>query len=423
MMKKIIALSFIASVFIYAEQDIVSAPRQFIDTQESRPRNLKRAKQSLLTVVLMVKNEEEVMAKTLEPLVLGGVDSFLIFDTGSTDRTIEVTKEFFKDHNIEGYVIAEEPFIDFATSRNHALEVAEREFPDSGFFLFLDAEWYTHNVKGLLEFCAQELDKNIPCYLMRIMNNDIDFSVPRLIRVKSHSRFTGSVHEIIATSSVAKIPNAIYFELGVSRYGFEKSQRRWKRDVALLQKEHDKNPNDPRTTFYLAQTYECLGDLENAFHYYKIRSGQEGWHEENYETFYRLGHIADRLSAVDSRYTWNMAFDYYATAHNILPHRAEPLVKIASHYWQDGAAPINTALCYLFAKRACELGYPERDLLFIDPTTYKYKRYELLSKSAWHIGDFDNGELATRNALQAKEMPHLLHNLAAYIGHRAEQAK
>lgn len=379
--------------------------------------------QDILTIVLMVKNEQNFMEATLEPFVKAGIQSFFIFDTGSTDDTILVTENFFKKHHVKHYVIEQEPFIDFATSRNHALDAAERHFPHTAFFLMLDAEWYMHNVKGLIDFCKEEINNNDPCYLVRIVNESIDFSVPRLIRASSHSRFQGSVHEIIPVHSSKKAPRDIYFELGVSRYGMEKSRKRWERDAALLLRDHQNNPNDPRTTFYLAQTYECLGEIDKALHYYKIRATQPGWHEENYETFYRLGRITEQLSEKDPQYTWPMAFEYYATAHNIMPHRAEPLVRMAYHYWPDGVGPSNAALCYLFAKRACELDYPEKDMLFIDPVVYNFKRYEILSKAAWQVSDFVNGETATRNALRVHEMPHLLNNLAAYITRRAQEQK
>lgn len=405
MFKKILALSLIIIATPYADYSYASTQ---INQQE------------LLTVVLMVKNEQDVMESTLDPFVKAGIQSFLIFDTGSTDDTILVTENFFRKNQIKNYVIEQEPFIDFATSRNHALDAAEKHFTQSVFFLMPDAEWYLHNAKGLVDFCIQELDRDIPCYLIRIANESIDFSVPRLIRAKSKARFQGVVHEIIPVSKSVRAPSDIYFELGISRYGMEKSRKRWQRDVTLLLKAHQDDPADPRSSFYLAQTYECLGDLQTAYHYYKLRSGQEGWHEENYETFYRLGRITERLSQIDSNYTWPMAFDYYATAHNLMPHRAEPLVQIAYHYWPDGVGPSNSALCYLFAKRACELAYPENDRLFIDPVAYKFKRYEILSKAAWQVGDFENGEAATRRALQVHEMPHLLNNLAAYVTRRMQ---
>lgn len=366
-------------------------------------------------VVVMVKNEETVIEKTLEPFVKEGINSFLIFDTGSTDNTIETVKLFFKKNNINQGLIFQESFIDFATSRNRALDLAEENFPDATFFLMPDAEWYLHNVKGLIEFCNQMKHDSCKCYLIRVVNYGIDFTISRLIRSKANARFAGAVHEVVITDTYKKVPADIYFELGVSKAGIEKSRNRWQRDLILLLKTYTENPSDSRNLFYLAQTYECLEDFVNAYKYYEIRSRQNGWFEENYETFYRLGRVTDILSKTDSQYTWHMAQDYYFKAHGILPHRAEPLVKIAEHYWPDSAPPENIALCYLFAKRAYELPYPEHDLLFIDPDAYHLRRYELLSKCAWHLGDFDLGEIATRKALAYKEIPYLLRNLACYL--------
>src|SRR5579871_6668212 len=69
----------------------------------------------LLVVVLMVKNEETVMRATLQPFIDAGIQSYLIFDTGSTDNTVQVTRDLFDEYEItQGYIL-QEPFIDFAT--------------------------------------------------------------------------------------------------------------------------------------------------------------------------------------------------------------------------------------------------------------------------------------------------------------------
>jgi hypothetical protein len=77
----------------------------------------------------------------------------------------------------------------------------------------------------------------------------------------------------------------------------------------------------------------------------------------------------------------------------------------------------------MYARRACEVSYPDRDFLFIDPYIYNFKRYELLGKSAWHVGDIENGEYATRKAIQFQELPYLLHNLALYVERRMQMVQ
>src|SRR5262245_29513686 len=106
----------------------------------------------LLVTVIMVKNEAGSLEATLQPMVDGGIQHFVVFDTGSTDGTQDIARAFFEKNNIPAAQahIVEEPFIDFSTSRNHALEATEQLFPEATFMLMPDAEWYMHNTAELL---------------------------------------------------------------------------------------------------------------------------------------------------------------------------------------------------------------------------------------------------------------------------------
>ncbi len=366
----------------------------------------------LLVVVIMIKNEEKVINATLDPYVKAGVDSFLVLDTGSTDNTIATVRDFFEKNKVKSGYIVQEPFVDFAISRNKALEFAEQKFPNATFFLMPDAEWYMHNVKGLLDFC--ELNKNDithAAYLIRIFNPKIDFYHVRLLRNNFNVRFVGAVHEVPNAITKIKVPREVYFELGSSKFGLEKSTKRWERDREILLKKVQQDPNDTRSLFYLAQTFECLGDLKNSHKYYEIRSTKKGWDEEDYETFYRLARVIEELSKSDKNFTWHQAYENYTTAFKMRPHRAEPLLKIAEHYWPD-----NKALCYVFARRTLDLPYPKNEFLFVDKEVYDFSRYEVISKSAWYAGDVEAGEIATRAALNSRpDIAQLYRNLATYM--------
>jgi glycosyltransferase involved in cell wall biosynthesis len=50
-----------------------------------------------LVLILMVKNEEKILRRCLEA-VEGVVDAFVITDTGSTDKTVEIAQEFLEVH-------------------------------------------------------------------------------------------------------------------------------------------------------------------------------------------------------------------------------------------------------------------------------------------------------------------------------------
>jgi hypothetical protein len=328
-----------------------------------------------LVAVLMVKNEAPVIEQTLQPFIDGGIRSYFIFDTGSTDNTQVVAKNFFKRHGITNAYVIEEPFIDFATSRNRALDLTEQYFPGALFMLMFDAEWHLHNIEGLLQFCEQERNATNKAYLIRILSS-LDFYVGRLLRCKSGARFSGVVHE--AVSAQKRVPSDIFFELRTTKYGAKKSRQRWVRDCEKLLAEHHKNPTNSRTVFYLAQTYECLGELELALYWYSMRKDLGGWDQENFVTVYRLGRLCEKLGRRTGDQHWSeQAIEYYMQAYWMRPCRIEPLVQMAIQSWDQQQFELSFFCAYI----AAVAPYPQ-DVLFIEKPLYDFTRYDLLRRAA-----------------------------------------
>lgn len=411
--------------------EIMLTPLQNIENAQipNVPENIVAAQfyDPLIVVVIMVKDEEAVIRETLEMYCkadpTGKIIGYLVYDTGLDpwSPTMQKAKELFEDYGITNYQIIQEPFVDFATSRNRSLDLCEQLFPNAGFMLQPDAEWYMHNVPELIEFCKKEFYyPDHHSFLVRIASTDLDFGTQRLIRCKSGLRFGGVVHETIMIGTRFKTPNSIYFELRPGRYGMEKTQKRWMRDKDLLMREHLKNPMDSRTAFYLAQTFDCLNDVENAYKYYELRTHLRGWDEEDFMARYRLAIVTERMKTEDGSSRWPEALDHYLKAHTMRPIRAEPLVRIAQHYLGEG----NHACAYIFALRACEMAYPEHDTLFVEKEGYDYGRHDILGQSAWYVQQYDLGEAEVRKALKVHEnYPHLLTNLSFYVNRRINLRK
>ncbi len=367
---------------------------------------MNRCESPLIAIALMIKNESAAIEATLASLLNCGIRHFFILDTGSTDNTFALVENFFKQHQLDSY-IQQEPFVDFSTSRNRTLELAEHYFSHIPFLLMPDAEWYLHNSNTLLKFCEQEKQNTTALYLLTIKMNNMEFATARLFRTSSQVRFKGVVHEAPDVIAQIKVPDPVYFTVNATTRGIEKTQRRWQQDLTLLLKAYHDNPQDPRNTFYLAQTYECLNDLENAYQFYQHREKLSGWDEENFITLLRLGCLATQVQQTNH---WATAMDYFLKAFSLRPHRIEPLLKIAEHYW-----PENIQTCYLFARYAYDMPYPQHDLLFINKTAYHYDRYEIMSRCAWYMNEFILGEKATLQALQVHpEAEHLQNNLKLY---------
>ena len=376
-----------------------------------------------LIVVIMVKDEVDVIKATLQPFVAGGVDAFFVYDTGSTDGTPTIVQQFFDENNLTHAYIIQEPFVNFAVSRNRALDLAETIFPYADFMIMLDAEWYIKNVMELVKFC--ESNKNyIPpnalggCYLIRIITDKIDFYQPRLIRCHSNVRFVGLVHEVLNQRPSANLPEDVCFLYKPTDKGLKKSVNRWKRDLDLLLQSYRDEPDNPRTVFYLAQTYQFLDDWENAAIYYYKRMQMEGWHEEKYMATYRFAVAIEHLMVDkgNSTYTWEQALHYYLKAYEMRSHRAEPLVKITQYYIENNQKEI----AFLFAQRAAQLPYPDpqQDILVVEKYVYDYLRHDLLGQCALNVQEYELGKNAILRALKAvPEQAHLQHNLGLYLQH------
>lgn len=75
-----------------------------------------------IAAVLIVRNEEKVLARCLESLA--GVDQIVVLDTGSDDKTMEIARSFEADVQAIPPIV---PF-HFAEARNKALEFARQDW-------------------------------------------------------------------------------------------------------------------------------------------------------------------------------------------------------------------------------------------------------------------------------------------------------
>ena len=116
----------------------------------------------------------------------------------------------------------------------------------------------------------------------------------------------------------------------------------------------ERNPQDARSVFFLAQTSFQLGDFAGARKWYGRRAEMGGCDEEVFYAMYRLAQSMQEL-----REPWPDVEDAYLRAWIFRPTRAEPLLPIATGYRQLQ----RYRLGYLFAQRAAEIPFPEEDLL------------------------------------------------------------
>jgi glycosyltransferase involved in cell wall biosynthesis len=217
----------------------------------------------VLSLCMIVKNEEKYLRDCLES-VKSVADEIIIVDTGSTDSTTEIAKEF--NANILYY----EWNNNFSDARNFALKNCT-----GNWILYLDAD------ERISEKSIDELRRNlgkyeklgVKCTVKSIdsyNNRDNSMKYTRLFRNLPDIAFTGRVHEQIELSLIKQYYKIVNSNIEIIHLGYnvshENKKEKARRNLELLLLDYAET-NSCYIAFQLAQTYNILEDEENAEKY------------------------------------------------------------------------------------------------------------------------------------------------------------
>ena len=204
-----------------------------------------------LSLALIVKNESRCLARCLRS-VQPIVHEIVVVDTGSTDDTLRIARDFNAHVSFFSWVN------DFSAARNHSLAQTTRDW-----ILVLDAD----------EFASEALAREIPEFIrsrqavgrLRIVS---DFRqngqtlrsqcfISRLF--PRGARFEGRIHEQL----VSPLPREnLRGELSHDGY---LEQHKSQRNIQLLEQELQRSPNDTYYLYQLALEYAGLNQHPQAF--------------------------------------------------------------------------------------------------------------------------------------------------------------
>jgi glycosyltransferase involved in cell wall biosynthesis len=355
-----------------------------------------------IALLMMLKNEELMLHISLDSCI-GHIDSIVIYDTGSTDNTIQILKDF-SDKNKIPLRLKEGEFKNFSESRNVSLDFADT-FEDIDFILLMDCNDQLQGGDKLKDFCRKELDSNNNAYLMcqHWWSGKYDkYFNSRLIKARREWRYKGSVHEYMYDASTNKGPSIFKIPDDIILYqdrttDDNKTANRFTRDKELLLIDYKKDPREPRTLFYLAQTCSCLNQPEETLYFYKLRTELEGFQEEKFHAYLRCGEYSERLNL-----SWHDSMTFYMKA---IEHtmRVEPLIKIAEHYIRTK----RWLIAFTFSDLACSLLYPEQAILFVDKRAYDYTRWHINGIIGYYCGKYSAGKYSSQKAIETGINPEM----------------
>ncbi len=301
---------------------------------------------------MIVKDEAHVIErclKSVRPLI----DSWAIADTGSTDGTQQIVRALLAD--LPGTLI-ERPWVNFAHNRNEALEAAR----DLGDYTFtIDADETLRLDEG---FRRPPLTAD--AYNLTVHYNQTKYHRKQLLRSALPWRYQGVLHEHIA----CPVPHTEAFLPGLRTEVTHDGARArdpltYRRDALLLEKALLDEPDHPRYTFYLAQSYRDANLPDLALRAYRQRLTMGGWADEVWYSLYQIALMEERLGK-----PWPEVLAAHLAAFEHSPDRAEPLYLIAMHY--QAAREFHTA--QIFFRRALAIPAPEPTRLFVWRTLHDY---------------------------------------------------
>ncbi|MBE6841643.1 MAG: glycosyltransferase [Ruminococcus sp.] len=209
----------------------------------------------ILSIGMIVKNEEKVLRRcldSLKPLMKAIKSELIIADTGSTDSTVEIAKEYTDN------VFHFEWINDFSAARNSTLKKAKGQW-----YMFIDADEYLdEDIGEMIHFFSipelrskyKSLQINVRSYGDEGKTNYQDGLLTRFQRISEpddNIEFIGSVHETMYTRFPLGYFSVILHHTGYCFSSVKQNFDKKNRNMVLMREEYKKNPTDLRMLSHL----------------------------------------------------------------------------------------------------------------------------------------------------------------------------
>jgi hypothetical protein len=340
---------------------------------------------NLINLCIMVKNAgTQFRDMLIDNLPI--IDKWTILDTGSTDETISIIEDVLVGKK-EGNLY-QEPFINFRDSRNRLLDLAG---DDCKYILMLDDTYIINgNLRGFLnEVRGDQLSTSFTLFIHR---DDTEYGSNRIIKCNSGLRYIHKIHEVITDKDNINIviPNTIvkiidrHFD-----YMENRTMNRKQLDLQLLYEEVEDNPTNPRTYYYLAQTYNLIQQYDKAYYYFLKRAEftNSGFIQERVDALFE----AARTANFKLNKPWSECLALYEKCYKVDESRPDAIYFIGIHYYLKN--DFETA--YKYFKLGFEIGFPSHCQYSLKPIISFHFLPKFLAKICYQMGNYKLGEAAS----------------------------
>lgn len=238
-----------------------------------------------LSLVMIVRDEEEMLPGCLEPLA-PVVDEIVVVDTGSSDRTREIAASF-------GARVIDFPWSSsFADARNASLDAATGDW-----VMYVDADEHLvpEDAAQLRDLLGKTWREAFYVVETNYTGGDesgaaVAHSALRIWRNRPEYRFEGRIHEQITPSMPTYLPERFEVtQVRLRHFGYLKSRinarGKSQRNIELLEREARESPT-PFTWYNLGSEHLALGDARRARSYldraWNAVRTEPDWHQRGY---------------------------------------------------------------------------------------------------------------------------------------------
>lgn len=331
-------------------------------------------KEPRIGLCMIVKNESHIIHESLN-CIIPLVDTYCIVDTGSTDNTIECIEKAVGD--VKGKVHCRE-WKDFGTNRSEALKLCDGEMD---YCIMMDADDLMEFPKGAKQWLVNMLRQHQPnaCNI-QIKRGNLTYARTQIFKMNDGWRYEGVLHEYPTNDKpnnrIVNLPTEFFM---VGRCLGDRSRQegnKYLRDAEVIEKELEKNPENERYMFYLAQSYRDGGNLPKAVEWYKKRVEAGKWMEEVYISALNIARIEH-----SKEWVWK--------AHEINPKRIEAFVSYLARERMEGRLTKENLAMAMYAST---IPKPNDQQLFIENDVYEWKIFDELGILACYNGRPDLGK-------------------------------
>jgi glycosyltransferase involved in cell wall biosynthesis len=250
-----------------------------------------------ITLVMIVKNEEKVIKRAIESASRIS-KSFVICDTGSTDKTKDIIQFTTQQLGMKGKIYDCE-WKNFGHNRSEALAKSRELYPNNYSFM-LDADDTLEGEIVKPSFFKSQCDG----YKITMKEQSTKYVRTQFFSNSKHWVYKGVLHEypeILGEESnnIGMIPDSTYV---ISRREGSRSDdpAKYFKDALVLEEELKKEPENTRYSYYYAQSLKDSGQVEKAIKAFKDRialnSLGKGWKEEAYVSYSHLVKLTSDLN-------------------------------------------------------------------------------------------------------------------------------